>query len=103
MSPTAEQAIEIAIPGAEATVVLEQTSVRVSFHIDSGHLPPATRRDLVDSVFSLSQVKPGRVLHASVPIGDVELLDALRRRFPGLTVRPAGTTCLIEGVLGALP
>ena len=82
-----------------ATVILEPTCVFISFHLDSGHLPAQTRQELVDSVFELSEVSSGRTLHAAVPMGDVELLDALRRRCVSMTTHSAGATCLVEGVL----
>jgi hypothetical protein len=82
-----------------ATVVLEPTCVFISFHVDGGHLPPATRQQLVDSVFELSEVRSGRMVHASVPMGDVELLDALRHHCSSMTTHAAGSTCLVEGIL----
>ena len=99
MSPSFEHPIEVTPEGGGATVVIEPNCVYVNFHVDSGHLPACTRSHLVDSVFSLSQLGSGRMLHASVPVGDVELLDALRDKCTDMTVHTAGATCLVEGIL----
>lgn len=98
MMPTSEP-IVITPAGGGATVVVEPTYVQVTFHVDSGHLPPDTRRHLVESVFGLSELSRGLALRASVPIGDAELLEALREHCDVMTTHPAGSTCLIDAVL----
>jgi hypothetical protein len=87
------------VPIGEAEVEAWPTCVCVSFHIDSGHVPAGTRPDLVDRVFALDEVQEQDELQATVPLGDYELLDALRQRCSSMQTRAAGSTCLVDGVL----
>jgi hypothetical protein len=85
--------------GAEevaAEVVVRDTEVDVHFHVKAGPVPPTARAALVDELFALPALRSRTVLHASVPLGDVELIDELRRRCELIDVRAAGATCLID-------
>jgi hypothetical protein len=89
------------VAGAEVTA--GSSCVDVHFHVRGGHVPAKVRADLVDTVFELPEVGPQRLLQASVPLGDAELLDALRRRCSSMDTRAAGATCLVDGVLAPGP
>jgi hypothetical protein len=99
MTPSTREPIVITPDGGGATVIVEQTYAEVTFHVDSGHLPPATRRHLVDAVLALPELTSGMELRASVPLGDPEILEALREHCDVMTTHSAGSTCLVDGVL----
>jgi hypothetical protein len=67
----------------------------VDFHVPSGHVPPSARAGVVAAVFDLPQVHLGHV-KMSLPLGDAELLDQLRRRCRRFASRAAGSTCLVD-------
>ena len=71
--------------------------VLMRFAMAHGHLPAATRRDLVDQAFQLPELDGGpQQVQAVIPLGDVELLQGLRAHLSGIRSRAAGATCLIE-------
>jgi hypothetical protein len=82
-----------------AEVRIEDDLVRVQFHSHGGHIRPAVRADVVDAVLDLPEVRRRRMLHATVPLGDVELLGQLTLRCVSMTARAAGSTCLVEAEL----
>ena len=84
-----------------ADVTYRDTEVDVHFHVRSGHVPPDARGSVVDAVFELPGLREYRLLRASLPIGDAELLQLLRRRCPALSARAAGATCLVDAELDA--
>lgn len=88
---------------ALAEVVADELCVRVSFHVRGGHLPPGVRPALVEQVFALPDVGDQDTLQAAVPLGDTELLQALRGRCSSMRTRAAGSTCLVDGVLAHEP
>lgn len=67
----------------------------VDFHVPSGHVPPSARAHVVAAVFELPQMHGGH-LTMSLPLGDAELLDQLRRRCHRFASRAAGSTCLVD-------
>ncbi len=85
----------------DADVVAVQHRVEVSAHIPGGHLPVSLRTDLVEQIFALPEVLAATSLHASIPLGDYELLSAFCERCSAVHARAAGATCLIEGELVA--
>jgi hypothetical protein len=102
-SPKPTRAVRVSAggyPGASAELTLaDSDTAEVCFHIDSGHLPVATRDHLVDAVFAEPGVQQRRWLRATIPLGDWALLQAFRAHCPDLVARPAGATCLLEVVL----
>lgn len=88
-------------PVATADVTRHGGDVDVHFHVDGGHAPPGTRARLMAQVFARPELRGCRRLHASMPIGDAELLEELRRRCSAQSTRAAGASCLIEGSLDA--
>lgn len=90
---------------AEATLRVhpETHSVHADLHVEAGHLPVATRTRLVDAVLDLSTTDPGTQLEMTLPAGDGEILDRLRQRCEDLQVRPAGSSCLVRGMVPIAP
>ncbi|HEU5268111.1 MAG TPA: hypothetical protein VFU35_15485 [Jatrophihabitans sp.] len=84
-----------------ADVTFRDAEVAVHFHVGSGHVPPDARASVVDAVFELPELGEHRMLRASIPIGDAELLHLLRRRCPSLSARAAAATCLVDAELDA--
>jgi hypothetical protein len=84
---------------AVADVTYRDTEVDVHFHVRSGHVAADARAGVVDAVFELPGLREHRLLRASIPIGDAELLHQLRRRCPSLSARAAGATCLVDAEL----
>jgi hypothetical protein len=84
--------------------VVDSSVVRASLHVESGHLPPGTRRRLVDAVLDAPEVVSRRYVQVAVPLGDTEMLQRVRERAGG-EARGAGSTCLIDADLaeGAAP
>ena len=58
---------------------------------------PGWRRELVDAVMDLPEVRASRRLEATIPLGDGELLGRLRERTWDTVTRPAGSTVLVDG------
>jgi hypothetical protein len=85
-------------PVCSADVSLDEDTraARVSLHAESGHLPTGVRERLVDEVLELPQVKNSDHVSMSVPRGDAESLSRLQQRCDHVTVRPAGSTVIVE-------
>lgn len=82
--------------GAEGTA-------RTSLHATSGHVPPGYRASLVDAVMDLPEVQASTRLEATVPLGDVELLERLRERTEDPVTRPAGSSVLLDATIPRPP
>ena len=81
----------------QATVSLgEPDEVLVAVEVTAGHIPVTARRELVDAIFALPEVRRRHRLRAAVPVGDWELLDAFAHHFPAISTRAAGATCLVD-------
>jgi hypothetical protein len=85
-----------AVCSAEVDTDDDARSVRVSLHAESGHLPTGARERLVDEVLQLPQVRSSDHVAMSVPRGDAESLARLHQRCDDLSVRPAGSTVIVE-------
>jgi hypothetical protein len=70
--------------------------VDLRFSVNQGHLPVPARRLLVEAAFDLPLLKEPRLVHATLPLGDVDLLAGLRRHCAHLDARAAGATCLVD-------
>lgn len=84
---------------AQATVSSGEGTVEITFYVCGGHVAPGVRRNVVAEVFALPELRRSWQFHASLPLGDTELLAELRRRCPSLSTRAAGATCLVEANL----
>ena len=78
-------------------------TARASFLAASGHIPPQSRRDLVDAVLDLPEVRGNAQLEATVPLGDTESMDRLRQRTCHMSTRAAGASALVDAVLPQPP
>lgn len=84
-----------ALPGLFADLDDEGEAIRVIFHVPAGHVAGADRTHLADAVLDETEALGRRELHASVPLGEAEILDRMRRRGATRT-RAAGATCLVD-------
>jgi hypothetical protein len=85
-----------AVCSADVSLDADTRAARVSLHSESGHLPTGVRERLVDDVLELPQVKSSEHVSMSVPRGDAESLARLQQRCDHVTVRPAGSTVIVE-------
>jgi hypothetical protein len=93
-----------AIAHANITVPADpHGTTQAAFHANSGQLPPGTRRDLVDAVLDLPDVRNSDHLRATVPLGDTESLDRLRERTTDMSSRAAGSTALVDADIAGNP
>jgi hypothetical protein len=86
-------------PDVRAAVSANEATVTVQFDVRKGHVDPNARVRLVAEVFALPVVLGSRHLRAALPLGEAELLAALRFRCPSMTWRAAGATCLVDADL----
>jgi hypothetical protein len=81
---------------AEADVRATKEAVQAELRVEAGHLPTGTRTKLVDAVLEISNAEPGVPLSATLPAGDVEMLQRMRERCTTVTTRAAGATCQVD-------
>jgi hypothetical protein len=103
--PDAPRHVEIrdgdrTIAAAEVTTAAgPEGTARTSLRAAAGHLAPGRRADLVDTVMDLPEVQASQRLEATIPLGDVELLQRLRERTTDAVTRPAGSTVLFDATI----
>jgi hypothetical protein len=83
--------------------LVDADTVRASLHVAPGHLPAGARTRLVEAVFDDPEVRSRRQVQLTLPLGDFEILDGIRRRSLLRTFRAAGSTCLVEAELPPAP
>lgn len=88
-------------PIAHADVSDDGAVVELRFSVDQGHLPFLARELLVEATFGLPSLKEPRLVHATLPLGDVDLLAGLRRHCSHVDVRAAGASCLVDAEVSA--
>ena len=71
-------------------------TARASLHAASGHVPPGSRANLVNTVMDLPEVQASTRLEATIPLGDAETLQRLRERTEVSVTRAAGSTALVD-------
>lgn len=87
---------------AEVTIVKGAAgTARTSLYATPGHVRPGCRRNLVDAVMDLPEVRASTRLEATIPLGDAELLERLRERTEGAVTRAAGSTTLLDAIIPA--
>jgi hypothetical protein len=74
----------------------DQSTARVSLHVEAGHIPPGTRARLVDAVLDAPEVAARQHVQVALPLGDSEILERIRQRCDETEARAAGATCLVE-------
>jgi hypothetical protein len=85
-----------------ADVRARASSVDVEFTVGlagSGPTAQALRTELVEAVFGLPEVSQKREFHASLPLGEIDLLAALRPHCRDMRTRAAGSTCFVDATL----
>ena len=70
--------------------------VHTDLHVESGHLPPGTGARLVDAVLAHPDVDHADRMVATMPLGDVEMLQRVRERCDDVATHAAGATKLVE-------
>jgi hypothetical protein len=70
--------------------------VHTDLHVESGQLPAGTRARLVDAVLAHPDVDHADRLLATMPLGDVEMLERVRERCEQVQAHAAGATKLVE-------
>lgn len=71
--------------------------VRVDIWLDGGTLPHRLRGDLAGSIGDHPALRPGRLVVATLPHGEANLLEGLRSQLRDVRTRVAGSTCFVEG------
>ncbi len=85
------------VAAAEVTTTKgPEGTARTSLHATSPDVPAGYRADLVDAVMDTPEVRGSTRLEATIPLGDVELLERLRQRTTDAVNRPAGSTTLLD-------
>lgn len=91
---------------AWATTRLPDTDgAMLTIHIDcvAGHQPPWARRLLVHDLLNRARQAGIRRVLLVVPLGDTEILDALREHCDTITTRAAGVSCILEAEIDPRP
>ena len=70
--------------------------VHTDLHVEAGHLPTGTAARLVDAVLAHPDVDHADRMVATMPLGDVEMLQRLRERCDTVETHAAGSTKLVE-------
>ena len=74
-------------------------TARTSLHATTEHVRPGYRKNLVDAVMDLPEVRASTRLEATIPLGDAELLQRLRERTMNAVTRAAGSTTLLDATI----
>jgi hypothetical protein len=80
-----------------ADIADDGSAVFLQFNIGAGPLPNTTRHRLIETIFQAPEFSNHRTIKAALPLGDVELLEAIRRHCTAIRVRAAGASCLVDG------
>jgi hypothetical protein len=84
---------------AYADVLSTYSTVELTIDVATGNPSPRLRRCLVDAVFELDVMRTPRTLLATLPLGDVDLLDDVAQHCVNFRTRAAGHSCLVDGRL----
>jgi hypothetical protein len=88
---------DLTVATAEVTIVTG--TARTFLRATPGHVRPGCRRNLVDAVMDLPEVRASTRLEATIPLGDAEFLERLRERTVGAVTRAAGSTALLDAII----
>ena len=84
---------------AYADIRPTSSNIELSIDVATGNPSPRLRSRLVDAVFDLEIMHTPATLLASLPLGDVDLLDDVARHCVNIHTRAAGHSCLVVGRL----
>lgn len=76
-----------------------RSSVELSIDVATANPSPRLRRRLMDAVFDLDVMHTPLTLLATLPLGDVDLLDCVAQHCASVHTRSAGRSCLVDGRL----
>ena len=84
---------------AEATISSpdDDDCARAEVTVAPGHLPLGTRQKMADAVHEAACDDNADHLTATVPKGDVELVDGIRDHLSEVELRSAGASSIIQG------
>jgi hypothetical protein len=86
---------------AFADIRPSSSAIELSIDIAAGNPSPRLRRELIDAVFHLDVMHNPVTLRATLPLGDVDLLDDVALHCADIHTRAAGGSCLVDGHLSA--
>ena len=75
------------------------SSIELSIDVSTGNPSPRLRSRLIEAVFELDVMHAPTTLLATLPLGDVDLLDGVAQHCVNVHTRPAGGSCLVDGRL----
>ena len=78
-------------------VAADHSAYHVNIDVATGNPSPRLRRRLIDAVFDLDVMRTPRTLLATLPLGDVDLLDDVAQHCVNVHTRAAGHSCLVDG------
>jgi hypothetical protein len=84
---------------AYADIRPTSSNIELSIDVATGNPSPRLRSRLVDAVFDLEVMHTPGTLLATLPLGDVDLLDRVARHCVDMHTRAAGHSCLVVGRL----
>jgi len=86
---------------ATADITSTELTTLLIITVRAGRQPPSLRKDLMNAVFDMPEFQPPAVVAASIPLGDVDLLEEFNQRCNQVATRAAGSTCLIDASIEA--
>lgn len=89
------------LPVAFADIRPSSSVIELSIDIAAGNPSPRVRSQLIDAVFHLDFMHNPVTLLATLPLGDVDLLDDVALHCADIHTRAAGGSCLVDGQLSA--
>jgi hypothetical protein len=75
----------------------ENKEATAQVHVESGQLPPGTRRRMADAIHEAVTEDQAEHLTAAVPRGDAELVEGLAEHLSDAELRSAGATSIVRG------
>jgi hypothetical protein len=84
---------------AYADIRPTSSNIELSIDVATGNPSPRLRSRLIDAVFDLEVMHTPGTLLATLPLGDVDLLDGVARHCVNVHTRAAGHSCLVDGRL----
>lgn len=81
---------------AEAFIQSHPDLVDAQLRVETGHIQPGARSQLVDAVLEMPNVPPGTRLEITLPTGDAEMLEQIRNRCHDINTRVAGVSCRLQ-------
>jgi hypothetical protein len=84
---------------AYADIRPTSSNIELSIDVATGNPSPRLRSCLIDAVFDLDVMHTPGTLLATLPLGDVDLLDGVAEHCAEFHTRAAGGSCLVDGRL----